>query len=332
MPVASASNNWVIGIDKQTSEGTIATTSDYTIPVFSGRPQPVQTINRVEVTDAASVVGDPYKAGDEHWTADLVFPGFAAPLGTFLVSMWPTDTVTGAGPYTHTFSGLGNSTAWFSLYSDPLSGALDETFEDGKCTGITFSNDASGGPLRVGVQMIGKRPTVAAWTAGGSASLNDGYFQAKGATLKYEVDNATPATETNVQDFAISVTRPGTPVPTADSTSVSIISQGRVEPTFTMTLVYDDWDAYRATFYGAAAGSTPSLTIVEGSVEMNWIHTVQGGWSFKITIPSAVLAASPPQPDPSGSPLLVPITGYATTPGSGSHIQPVLINAVSSAY
>lgn len=332
MPVADLANNWQMGLAKQSAEGTIPTTAEYTFPVFSGRPQPNQGIQRVEVTDAASIVGDPYKVGDEHWTIDAVVPGFAALLGRFLSMLWPTDTASGTDPKTHTFSGLGNATSWFTAFSDPLSGSLDETFEAGLCTGLSFSNDASGGPLRVGVRMIGKRPTVAAWTIGGQQALTDGYFQAKGATLKYEVDSGTPAAETNIQSFLVDVARDGAPIPTADSVSVSLIRQGRVDPTFQMTLIREDWEAYRATYYGAVGGSTPSTIIVAGSVELNFVHTVEAGWSFKITIPKAVLAASPPQPDAGGSELVVPIAGYAMKPAAGDHVQPVLINGVTTAY
>lgn len=332
MPLAELANNWLVGLAKQSAEGTIPTTSDYALPVFSGRPQPVQTIDRVQVTDAASMIGDPFKAGDEHWVADLVVPAFAAPLGRILSMLWPTDTISGTGPYTHPFSGLGSATAWFAAYSDVLAGALDETFEAGKCTGLSFSADGSGGPLRVGVRMIGKRPTVAAWTIGGQAVLGDGYFTAKGATLKYEVDAGTPVAETNIGSFAVDIAREGAPIPTADSVSVSLIRQGLVVPSFTMQLIYEDWEAYRATFYGAVGGSTPSTTIVAGSVELNFVHSVQAGWSFKLEIPKAVLAAEPPQPDAGGSELIVPINGYCMKPATGDHVKPTLINAVATAY
>jgi len=328
MPFASPSNNWLVGIAKQSAEGTVSTTATYSFPVFSGRPQPVQSIARNEVTDAAAIVGDPYKQTSS-WEAALVLPAYGRVLGTFLQGMWPTDTPSGG---THVFTGLGNTPPWVAFYSDPLGGALDETFRDGVVTGVTFSADGNGGPLRVGVNAIGKAPTVASWSAGTAESDTEGYFTVKGATLKYEVDNSTPATETNISDFAVSVIRDAAPVPTADAVSAALLNLGKITPDFTMNLVYDDWEAYRATFYGAAAGTVASTTIVEGSVEINAVHTVNAGWLFKLAIDSAVLAAAPPQPDPSGSALLVPIAGYATKPASGDHVKPTLINSWAGTY
>lgn len=331
MPIVTAANGWTIGIAKQTNESTVGTVATYEFPVFSGRPQPVQSITRVEVTDALTIIGDPYKQSGEHWEADIVLPAFSTVLGTLLQAMWPTDTITGAGPYTHTFSGLGGTQSWIALYQT-APGSLAETYEAGLCSGIGFSVTEEGGPLRVQFKAVGKKPTVAAHTITTSNALVDGYFTATGATLKFEEDNATPATQTNIRAATITVDRSVEALATADGVSVASLSQGKVEPSFSLTLLFANYDAYKATFYGSAAGTVPSVTIVKGSVELNFVHTITGTHSFKLTIPSAVFAAEPPQPDPSGGPLTVQVNGYATKPGSGDHVQPVLINAITPAY
>ena len=115
MGLTSPSNNFIWGVSKQVAEGTPNTTEEYGLPVYSGRSMPVQTSARVEVTDATSMSSDPYKQGDQHWETDVVVPAFGAPLPRLLTGLWPTDTKTGAGPYTHTMSGLGGSTnTWYT--------------------------------------------------------------------------------------------------------------------------------------------------------------------------------------------------------------------------
>src|SRR5262245_50267870 len=107
MPLTSPSNNYIVGISAQTNESTVNTIEEYGAPVFSGTPMPVETTTTIAVTDAASIVGDPFKQGDQHWEAtNLVFPAFGAQLGRLLKALWPLDTKTGAGPYTHTYSTL----------------------------------------------------------------------------------------------------------------------------------------------------------------------------------------------------------------------------------
>lgn len=331
MGIVTPANQWQVGIAKQTNESTVATVATYEFPVFSGTPQPVQSIARVEVTDASSIVGDPYKQSGEHWESTVELPAFATVLGTILQSMWPTDTASGAGPYTHTFTGLGGTQPWIAMYSTAPGSEL-QTFEAGITSAVGFSFDETGGPLRIQHTAVGKKPTKAAHTITTSEVLTNGFFTATAGTLKYEEDNATPATQTNIQKGTVTVDRSATALATADGVSVAFLAQGKVDPSFTMTLLYSTWDAYHSTFYGAAAGTAPSSTIVKGSVEFNFVHSVQAGWTFKLSIPSAVMVADPPQPDAGGGPLTVQINGYATKPTSGDHVQPILVNAVSAAY
>lgn len=332
MPTTTPSNNFIWGLAKQTNESTVNTTEQYGLPVYSGRSMPVQTTAKVEVTDNTSLVGDPYKQGDEHWEADVVVPGFAAPLPKILVGLYPTDTVTGSGPFTHTMSGLGAAPPWFTTFNtDLLGGAVEETFEAGIMSEFSISGDGSGGPVRVGAKYVGKRPTIASYTNATVEALATGYYTFSGATLQYEVDSGTPVTETNIQGLSLVISRPVTPIATADSVSVGYLALGKVEPSLTMTLLMDDHEAYRATFFGSASGSAPSATLVKGSVKFNVVHSVQAGWSGSFTMDSVILAATPPQPDPSAAPLAVTINGMITKPASGDHVKPVIVQGVSSA-
>src|SRR5262245_7823110 len=154
MPFTNPSNRFIWGLSKQVAEGTIPTTEEFGMPVYgSGRPMPVQTFSRVDVTDSSSLVGDSYKQGDIHWETDVVVPAFPAPLPKIVVGWWPTDTVTGAGPFTHTHSGLGNTPAFFANYhTDLLAGSVEETYEAGIMSEFSLSGDQEGGPAKVGAK------------------------------------------------------------------------------------------------------------------------------------------------------------------------------------
>lgn len=333
MGFTTPSNNFIWGLAKQTNEATPATTEQFGMPVYSGRSMPVQTYARVDVTDASSIVGDSYKQGDIHWEADVVVPAFATPLPKLLVGLHPTDTLSGAGPFVHTLSGLGSTPSWFTTYNtDLLGGAVEETFEAGIMSEYSISGDNTGGPARVGVKYTGKRPTVASYTNATPQTITaDGYYTFTGGTVKYEVDSGTPVTETNVQSFSLLVSRPVAHEPTVDSTSVNFLSLSRVECSFSMTLLMANHEAYRATFYGGVAGSTPSSTKVQGSAEINLVHSSQGTWAAKFTIDRAVLVAAPPTPDPAATPLLVTINGMIDKAASGDHVKPVITNGTNVA-
>src|SRR4030095_14239083 len=333
MPFTTPSNQFIFELAKQTAEGTPNTTAQFGMPVYSGRSMPVQSSTRVEITDSTSIVGDPYKQGDEHWEADVVVPAFGGPLPKILVGLWPTDTISGAGPYTHTMSGLGATPPWFTTFNtDLLAGAVEETFEAGIMSEFSLSGDGTGGPARVGVKYVGKRPTIASYTNATPQVIGtDGYFTFSGAVLQYEVDSGTPVTETNIQSLSLVVTRPVTAIPTADSVSVGYLALGKLEANVSMTLLMDDHEAYRATFYGAVGGSTPSATLVHGSVKFNLVHSITGGHSASFTMDKVWLQAEPPQPDPAASPLTVTINGFVEKPASGDHVKPVVINAIAVA-
>jgi hypothetical protein len=335
MPLTSPSNNYIVGIGKQTNEATVLAIEEYGAPVFSGTPMPVESTDTIAVTDAAAIVGDPFKLGDQHWEAtNLVFPGFGAQMGRLLGSLWPTDTKTGAGPYVHTFSGLGLATTWQTMFhTDILGGAVEWTYGGGQCAGISFSADESGGPLRVGYQCVGKTPTVATYTnATPQSTSTDGYFTVKGASLKYEADSTTPAVELNVQSFNLGITRTVTPMATADGQSVAYLAIGKVEFDFTMGLLKDDHEMVRGAYFGSVSGSTPSLTIPWGSVEINCVHTVTAGHALKINVDKVALFEAPPEPNPDASPLTAAVTGLIAKPAAGDHVKPVLTNAVATTY
>jgi len=332
MPFTTPSNQFIWGLAKQVAEGTPNTTEQYGLPVYSGRSMPVQTSARVEVTDATSKVADPYKQGDEHWEADIVVPAFGAALPKLQVGMHPTDTVTGAGPFVHTHSGEATTPPWFTTFNtDLLAGAVEETFEAGIMSELSISGDNTGGPARVGAKYVGKRPTIATYTnATPQVTGTDGYFTFSGGTLQYEVDSGTPVTETNIQSISLVMSRPVEPIATADSVSVGYLSLGKYEATVTMTLLMDDHEAYRATFYGAVGGSAPSSTIVHGSVKFTLVHSITGGHTAVYTMDKVWLQAEPPQPDPAASPLTVTINGLVEKPASGDHVKPVITNAIAA--
>src|SRR5512143_2164449 len=102
------SNAYSFGIAKQASGTAVAGTAAYSLPVYSADLTPTYELNFVEVTDASSIQGDPYK-GPTSWTGSVETPMLGASLGAFLVGMWPTDTPSGTAPAVHTFSGLGGT-------------------------------------------------------------------------------------------------------------------------------------------------------------------------------------------------------------------------------
>jgi hypothetical protein len=338
MPIVPAANSYTFGIHKQTNEATVGTVADYSLPVF-GSPgvMPVEDLKRIQVTDANSIQGDPYK-GPQSWSAQVEFPAYGSALGRFLQAMWPTDSISGAGPYTHTYTGLGGTQPWISLYTNWVNaGAFQQTFGKGLASSIGFTSTADGGPMNVQFGAIGQEVTVASFTVTNAETLALGYFQLQATGAKIELDVDTPDVNPSTQpekirSVTVTVDREVSPEPIADAFVVSNLSQGLVVPSLQMEFLYTSWDAYRGSYFGTVAGTAASPTVLYGAVEITWKHSVQAGWSFVLYIPKVALRALQPQPDPGGAGIALAVEGAIAKPASGEHVQPILINGTTPAY
>jgi hypothetical protein len=336
MPVAPAANAYILGIHKQTDEATVGSVADYTLPVYSATGGPQAEMRRIEVTDSTSIEGDPYK-GPTSWQKTLEVPALGASTGRFLQAMWPTDTKTSSGPSIHTFSGLGGTQSWYSLYETFTAGTLTNTFGKGLCTSLGYTATQDGGPLRLQAGFVGEVPSITAYTVTTADVLANGYFTLQQASTSILIDldtaNAAPTLETEaMESITITVDRNVTPQPIADSVAVANLGQGKLTTGVQMTWLYQSWDAYHASYFGSVAGTAASSTIVKGALQLLFQHTVQATWNLTIYIPSIVFIVDPPVPDAGGAPLKLTVNGFATKPTSGDHIQPTLLNGVTTAY
>lgn len=337
MPVATAANSFLVGLHTESSETTASATPAYSMAVYSADAGPVEALNRIEITDASSIIGDPYK-GPQSWASTFETPAYSASLGTILTGLYPTDTYTPGTPSTHAFSGLGGTQLWQSVYTEwTNAGAKEFTGSKGLCTGITFSASNEGGPLRVSASHVGQSWAVTGWTASAADNLDDGYLQMQATGAKFELDvdtpNSNPSTQPEkIRNFSLSITRGITPEPVVDSFPVTVLGQGKVEFAFSAELLWTSWDAYQATYFGAVGGTSASETIVYGAAEMTFKHSTAATHEFRIYIPKIAFRVTNPTPDASGGPIVLAVTGEIAKPSSGDHVQPTLLNSVASEY
>jgi hypothetical protein len=249
--------------------------------------------------------------------------------------MWPTDTPSGAIPSKlHTFTGLGSTPPWMSMYTNFNSASISETFAKGICSGIEFEFSTER-PLRVTYHMVGETPSVAAFTVTTATTLADGFFSPlapANGILKFDEDTSTPVTHTNIVSGKLSVMRAVTPVMTADGATASYLAQGLVTITGHLSTVWTDWDAYRTTFYQAAAGSSAGTTWPAGSVDLTFGHSTSATSILELKVDKALISTTAPQPDPQASPLLIDFDLIVNKPAAGDHFKPLLTNNVNTAY
>jgi hypothetical protein len=234
---------------------------------------------------------------------------------------------------------LGLSQTWQSRYGRwPGAGTKYHTFGKGLMTGMTFESTQDGGPLIIGETLMGQTVTDEASTVTLTKSVpTDGYFSLQAASSYIRgipnVPNASPATPlTNVQNVKVEFIRNASAEPTADSTTIANIAQGKLSFNVSMEWLWNDWTVFNMNYFGASAGTTLSGTQVTGALELFWKHSVSATSTFKLYIPAMVFAAEMPEPNPDGSPLRMTVTGRVQGAASGDAIVATLVNNVNAAY
>ena len=323
------------GIAKQSSEGSAVANPTYAMPVFEGLPRPVQNVEPIQVTDTAVTTPLVWKT-DAHWEAQVTVPGFADSVGNLIKSVLPTDTKTGAGdPYTHAFTAAGTD-SFFTLFSR-RPGDLYEQFVDGVGSelAVTFNETE---PVKVQGTFMGKTISVlgSAYTAGTTNAMSNTteWLTPIGATLKLDVA-ATPATTTvtNITSGTVTVRRSVELLQAVETITPNFVHKGPYEVGVALDLVFDNYNLYRATFYGATGGSALSSTIVEGSINFKFLMHGNATHYLEILVPKvALLVPEAPQPDAAGGPYRVSVDGIGLRPTAGSIITMNLLNAVATAY
>ena len=144
--------------------------------------------------------------------------------------------------------------------------------------------------------------------------------------MQFDENSTTAVTHTNIQNFAVNVDQPIQYLATVNGTSVNNLGMTRLTPSMTMSLYWENWEAYKNTFFGTITGSTPLATFESGKVILNFVHTVNAAWTFSLTMNKVWLRVTPPDPDPGGAPLILAIEGAILDPPSGDHVAPVLVN------
>lgn len=337
MTTATQSNVGQIGIAIQTGEGTAAGTATYAHPVLSGLPKPVQTTNDIQVSaSSGDLVQGIYKSS-QSWEADLNFWVTPQGIGSWLRGiMQGTASVSGTSdPYTHTFVNYPTGSEFVTLFSTHPGGVYRK-FADGTINELTFSWDA-GEPLKCNAKAVGYTPTdlgsVYTVTTTESFATTGSWFTPIGATFKYDVA-ATPAATSNttIKGGSISITRDAELINT-NSLNPSGRALGLFRVGLSLDMLFADYTAFKSTFYGGTSGTATSATIVTGAFQATFAQgpTTSANRTLDFALQNVALTVpDPPDVDPAGGALMVPVAGVTFKPPSGEIITTTLKSAAAS--
>jgi tail tube protein len=345
MPNTARGHRYRFAIGKQTAEGTAQATPLYEFSMLNGSIKPTNTEQNFESTDAddlplARYISYAQGAGDPTLVSDAEGTGLVWKL--FLGS----EAVTGAGdPWTHdiTKTDAKPFATIFQMRPDVMGGTDQwERMVDSFIRGVELTATA-GMPLQTKLDIIGKnyRFPVAAPTPTTDKRLHLSTTQLLtmiGATLKLDLDASPSVTQVrNLKTVVINASYPDAQWVQTDELFGRYLDLGGFQVGVTATAVFQDFNAYNATFFGDASPTTDTdlqqgVTNGSGRFVFSILPAVTANRQIDIQLPSLRWNMSPPEPDTSGVHIEANLTATLQKPASGEPLTVSLKNSRSTAY
>jgi hypothetical protein len=325
----------VLGIAKQSSVGTAAANPTYAMPVISGNMRPMKDTDLLPRNGTTQArLG--YFTKTAHGTGSVTTLAHPAPLGLLLYEAMGTQAVSGAGPYTHTFtmsddypalpltvwSKVGDS--WWKFTDTYISKlALQGTTGENLQVSIDFESFTYGPSAAPTYTLETEVPR----------------YKYIGSTTKLEANSATPVVLTNVQNVMWEVDR-GPELRYGPSLTPTIITPDRMV-NFSCGLTYDTtqqgWDFLEQAYTGTVGGGgSPDQGYSSGSFDITFgRHLQDAARSLQITGNGQNWQYTLDRPDAEVNPgvLDFDLTGIAVNPaGGGTETTVVLKNDVVAVY
>lgn len=313
----------VVGLAKQASKGTAATNPDFAHGVEGGTVGGIGiTQERAPLTSAARATGYIERNESEGGGGSFTFRAHPKTIGLYLFAALGAKGVTGAGPYTHTFT---DSTAlpYVTLFGK-YGGSIIHSIEDCRLDTLEFSWEEAG-TVKVEATLMGTIPDFSATFTAVVDETTDAYFQAAGGTYKMDTDSGTPVTA-RIKGGKISIKNQAEPVRLSASIIPDEWMEGNVEIDWELTVVTDtDLADWRTVVTGTSSGSAISQVPVLGSAEVQFNL---GTNSLKFTSTRVGFMTEFPEADPAGGPAELVMAGPAVVPsGGGAVLTAVLVNS-----
>jgi hypothetical protein len=253
--------------------------------------------------------------------------GTATPTGTTIGQTFPATG--GVAVYTlrqlttapklHTLSPA-NDQPWVTVWKE-LGDSIYEKFADAKFTAANLEF-AAGGDLALSTTAMGLGFERLAASPGGGIHDQAVPIRVPGSTYTIggSVDNSLASGNINIEAAQ-------NPVQTNTST-YSYIEPGQRAITFGYEGVYVDVSRYAQVYYGAPAGTLPTLQVFETTISLRFGPAY--GPYIKFTAPRALLTEATSDPDPGGAPMMLSVAGALDRPLAGNILDVEVQNDVLS--
>lgn len=304
----------IVGVAKQTARGTLAANPTFAHGLTGGGPinvEPKQSALDVTAGTRArsNVVRESVAAGGE-----IQAPTYLSALGLYLLAALGADTVTGTGPYVHTFSLA--DLPYLSVFFKGIDSTI-EAIRDCKVDELTLKWDNSK-PLQLSVKYDGTVFSYpATFTPTTDLSGSESFLTPVGGTFQTDPIGSTLAAA-RVTKGEIKIKNNLGAVDPSNSVEAYDQVEGAHDVTLKLTIVPDDLADFRKTVTGTAAGTAVTGNVPVGSLSLTFKENGSGTGQLVVTGSKVAFLAGFPDADAKGGPVEIELAGQAVMPAGGT--------------
>ena len=311
MPLITTSA--IVGAAKQASKGTLAANPTFAHGVSGGSPISVEPSQAaLEVTAAkrarTNVVRDNVAA-----SAEIQSPAYLKTLGLYLLGALGSDTVTGTGPYVHTYAT--NDLPYLSIFAKGI-GANIEGIRDCKVDELSLKWSNSK-PLELSVKMQGtvfSYPSTFTPTTDETGS--ESWLVPIGGTFQYEVLGGALATAT-VTGGELTIKNNISDVDGSAAVEAVDVIEGIQEHSLKLSVLPDDLQDFRKTVTGGAAGTSVASVVPYGQVSLAFKEN-NGTGQLAVTGTKIAFMTAFPDVNAKGDKIEIELAGIPVVPAGGT--------------
>jgi hypothetical protein len=311
MPLQSISA--LFGIAKQASKGTLATNPMFAHGLTGGAPIVVDPSQApLDVTAAKRAAYNIYRDGVKNGSSVEAL-AYMRTLGLYLLGALGTDTVTGSGPYVHTYAT--GDLPYLSAFVKGLDSTI-EGIRDCKVDELTLKWDGSK-PVELSVKLAGTVFSYpATFTPTTDETGSDAFLVPVGGTFQLDPIGSTLVSAV-VTGGELTIKNNLSAID--PSASIEAVDQFEAvqEHTLKLTIVPDDLSLFRKTITGAGAGTSIAAGVPVGSVSLQFKEN-GGSGTLTVTGSKVAFATAFPDADPKGGPVEIELAGQAVMPAGGT--------------
>ena len=316
----------VSGIAKQSARGTLAANPTFAHGVSGGQQISVEpSQSPLEVTSgkraATNVIREGVKNG-----GSIESPAYLKSLGLYLLGAMGTDTVTGSGPYVHTFTT--GDLPYLSVFSKGI-GATIQAVRDCKVDELSLKWDGAK-PVELSVKVQGTVFSYpATFNAATDESGSESFLVPVGGSFQIDTLGNT-LVSARVTKGELTIKNNVSTIDPAASIESDDVFEGVQEHEVKLTIVPDDLAEFRKVITGSATGTSVSSTVPTGSLSLSFKENAGTG-GLVVTGSKVAFLTQFPDADPKGGAVELELSGMAVIPvGGTSPLTYALTNAQAS--